>query len=155
MTGNRTRYVVDASVVVKLVVEEPLSDRVDALFDLLARDENTRLFVPDLLYTECANILWKYTNRFGMTANQARANLKRLNSLALDVFPTRPRLAGALRLASRFDISVYDACYVDLSKELKIPLLTADMKLVRKLEKSRTRIKPLDRLEIPSLNSSE
>ena len=30
--------VVDASVVVKLLVQEPLSDRVDALFNLMAQD---------------------------------------------------------------------------------------------------------------------
>lgn len=144
MTRKRTRYVVDASVVVKLLVQEPLSDRVDALFDLMAQDSETRLFAPDLLFMECANILWKYTKRFGMTRKEAHANLKRLESLALDTVSTHPYLAQALRLASRYDFSVYDACYVTVAKSLKAPLVTADMKLVRKVKGSRNRILALE-----------
>ena len=48
-------FVVDASVGIKLFVEEEFSEKVQALFDLLAKNPPTKLFVPDLFYVECAN----------------------------------------------------------------------------------------------------
>jgi len=60
-----TRCVVDASVGIKLFVSEPLSDKAQALFNRLASDLPADLHVPDLFYIECANILWKYSRRFG------------------------------------------------------------------------------------------
>ena len=65
MTESRPRYVVDASVGIKLFVEEEFSERVQALFSHLDADPSAELFVPDLFYIECANILLKNTRRFG------------------------------------------------------------------------------------------
>ena len=45
-------FIVDASVAVKWVVDEQFSDAARLL-------AGARLYAPDLLYIECANILWK------------------------------------------------------------------------------------------------
>jgi len=39
-----------------------------------------------------------------------------------------------LRIALSFDISSYDASYLALAEELKIPFITADQKLINKVE---------------------
>jgi predicted nucleic acid-binding protein len=39
-----------------------------------------------------------------------------------------------LNIAISNSISAYDACYVELSERLKLPLVTADDKLIRTLE---------------------
>ena len=64
--------VVDASVAIKLFVDEESSEQADKLFEQLASDPPTRFYVPDLLFIECANILWKYVRNYGYPAENAR-----------------------------------------------------------------------------------
>ena len=65
--------VVDASVGVKLVLVEVLSNEAHALFSHLAKDPAARFFTPDLFDIECANILWKQVRRFGCPLADAQA----------------------------------------------------------------------------------
>ena len=67
--------VVDASVGIKLFLREPLSDAAHAFFAHLAEDPPARLFVPDLFFVECANILWKYVRRFGYPVPRTETGL--------------------------------------------------------------------------------
>jgi hypothetical protein len=55
------QYVLDASVGIKLFIDEEFSDKVQRLFSGLAEDPEAEIYVPDLYYIECANILLKYT----------------------------------------------------------------------------------------------
>lgn len=63
MIATPIACVVDASVGIKLVIAEALSNETHALFEHLARDPAARFFVPDLFDLECANILWKLIQR--------------------------------------------------------------------------------------------
>jgi predicted nucleic acid-binding protein len=125
--------VVDASVAIKLFVVEPLSDRADILFDQLAQDPPARFYVPDLLFVECANILWKHVRRFGYPAENAREDVADLRALALHSVSTADLIADTLPIALVYEISAYDACYVALARYLSVPCVTADEALVRKL----------------------
>lgn len=49
----------DTSVCIKQFISDPLTAKVNQLFDHLAVPQ-TEFFVPDLFYIECANTLWKY-----------------------------------------------------------------------------------------------
>jgi predicted nucleic acid-binding protein len=128
------RYVVDASVGIKLFVEEEFSEQTHALFSHLAVDPPAELFVPDLFYIECANILLKYTRRFGRSLKDSQADLADLSRLALKSTPTADLMENALLLGSELDLSAYDACYAVLAQQLGIPLVTVDKPLARKLE---------------------
>ena len=127
-------YVVDASVGIKLFVDEEFSEQTHALFTHLAADPPAELFVPDLFYIECANIMLKYTRRFGRALKDSHADLVDLSRLALKSTPTVDLMENALLLASELDLSAYDACYAVLAQQLGIPLLTADQPLARKVE---------------------
>ncbi|MFQ5904436.1 MAG: type II toxin-antitoxin system VapC family toxin, partial [Candidatus Binatia bacterium] len=59
------RYVVDASVVIKLFVDEDLSEAARKLLEGMASPEPDEFFVPDLLFPECSNVLWKYVRFHG------------------------------------------------------------------------------------------
>ncbi len=134
MTESPFRYVVDASVGIKLFVDEEFSEQAHALFAYLAADPPTELFVPDLFYIECANILLKYTRRFGRSLEDSQADLIDLRRLALKPTSTVDLMENALLLASELNLSAYDACYAVLAQQLGIPLLTADQPLTRKFE---------------------
>ena len=64
--------VVDANVVIKLFLVEPSSEGADALFGHLADTPAACFYVPDLLYSECASVLWKYVRRFGYPLARSR-----------------------------------------------------------------------------------
>ena len=134
MTESPFRYVVDASVGIKLFVDEEFSEQAHALFTYLAADPPAELFVPDLFYIECTNILLKYTRRFGRSLEDSQTDLIDLWRLALKPTSTVDLMENALLLASGLSLSAYDACYAVLAKQLDIPLLTADQPLARKLE---------------------
>jgi predicted nucleic acid-binding protein len=125
--------VVDASVVIKLFVDEELSDRAIALFGLLRGDDPPRFYVPDLFFIECANILWKYVRRLGLQQKDALHAISNLIKLPLHPVATTALLPGSLALAIENGITAYDAGYVSLADRLNTTLVTADGKLIRKL----------------------
>ena len=133
-------YVLDASVGIKLFIEEEDSDRVDALFQQFADDPAARLHVPTLFYTECTNILWKVVRRGERSATDVQSDVRDLLSLALNRIDTVPLLPEILRLACKRDITVYDATYVVTAQSLDSKLVTADERLYRKLEGVKAKI---------------
>ena len=128
--------VVDASVGIKLFLDEPLSDRADALFDHLADDPPARFHVPDLFFIECTNILWKYARYHGYPPDNARQDVTDLSGLGLAAVPTQELIDAALQLALDRGITAYDASYVVLAHRLDLPLVTADKPLARRLASS-------------------
>lgn len=134
MTDAPFRLVVDASVGIKLFVEEEYSDKVHRLFEQLACDLPAIFYVPDLFYIECTNILLKYTRRFGRSLEDSRADLVDLSCLSLRVFPTAELMEGALLLAAEQNITAYDACYGVLASRLDLPLVTADKQLAKAVD---------------------
>lgn len=126
MSDDRLRFVVDASVGIKLFVNEPLSDQAHALFARLTEDPPAEFYVPDLFYIECANILLKYVRRFGRPLEDAQADLADLNRLALKSVSTADLMEDALSLAARTNLTAYDACYAVLAQKLNDPLITTD-----------------------------
>lgn len=133
MTDQPLCCVVDASVAIKLFVDQPFSDRAIALFSQLEIVRSAQFHVPDLFYVECANVLWRYVRVASYPADRAREGLARLKRLALQSATTSDLITNAFDLALAHRISAYDACYVELAQRLNIPLITADQKLVQAL----------------------
>ena len=125
--------VVDASVAIKLFVEEEHAAKADRLFQGLAETPPSRLFVHDLFYFECANILWKYVWRYGLAPEEARRHIADLRLLPLQVAPASSLLEACLALAIETNVTAYDASYAVLARSLQAPLVTADERLTRKL----------------------
>ena len=115
------------------VISDDGSQQAYLLFSCLAVDPPAIFFVPDLFYIECTNILWKYVQRFGYPAENARQNIDDLLSLALHGIPTASLAPDALDLALAFDLSAYDASYAALAQRLELPFITADNPLAQKL----------------------
>lgn len=121
-----TRYVVDASVGVKLFVAEPFSQQTGTLIGQPSRDSPAGIYVPDLSYGECANLLWKHVRRCEHPAEVARQNLIDLRALALRRISTAGLVSDVPEIALAYDVNVYDGGYVALAKSLRLPLVTAD-----------------------------
>ena len=125
--------VFDASALIKYVIDEEETLIVEQIVDALLNDDEAMIYVPDLLFIECANILWKKVRRGEVDAKTAEKEVSDLTSIELDSTPTADLMTRALQLACAHGISAYDACYLALAERLSVPLLTADDRLIRQL----------------------
>jgi predicted nucleic acid-binding protein len=115
-------YVVDASVAVKLVIEEHDSAKADRLL-------RHRMVAPDLIWSECANILWKCVRR-GIVAGPAAAlACDALLRLPFEIAEAAVLMPAALRRAVALDHPAYDCLYLELAARRNLPLVTADRRL--------------------------
>lgn len=86
--------------------------------------------VPDLMIHEFSNFLCL---RSGLKPALAQKLLENLWSLGLTVFPVDRELSLlALRFASLYGLTAYDAAFVALSSRLQATLVTADRTLHEK-----------------------
>jgi len=143
------RCVVDASIAIKLFVSQPQSDLAINLFAQLEADPPAQFYIPEFFYVECANVLWQYVRRTNYPLLQAQQNISRLKLLALQPTPASKLVSEALETAATYSISAYDACYVELSNRLNVPLITADQKLIRALASQPYAVYSLDTFSVP------
>ena len=136
MSNAPLRYVVDASVGIKLFVEEEFSEQAHTLFSYLAADPPAELYIPDLFYIECTNILLKYTRRFGRSLDDLQSDVADIKLLSLRPTSTAELMEDALLLAAVNSLTAYDACYAVLSQKLEVPLITADERLSKAIKSS-------------------
>jgi predicted nucleic acid-binding protein len=120
-----TDLVIDASVAIKWVIEEPGTREALSL-------RRHRLFAPDLLVAECANILWKKTRRNELTLQEALLAARLLQRADIELAPMRALLEPATRLAIALDHPAYDCAYLALAEGLCCDLVTADQRLCAK-----------------------
>ena len=133
MISRPKRWICDASVAAKLFFEEPHSDKAHELFSDLGQDSQVRIYAPELICLEFANILAKRHRQGLIRSAQATLMEKEFSSLAMDLIPDSALASEALFLGLRLGISAYDAAYVTLSLRLNVPLVTADGRLLSSL----------------------
>ena len=127
-------FVVDASVGVKLFLDEPGAPEAERLFALLGHDPPHVIAVPDLFFIECGNVFRSRVHRRLMTPEEARKAFAILRALPLQTVASPDLAPLALDIALAHGLSVYDATYAALAERLGVPLVTADGKLAKKLE---------------------
>ena len=128
-----TDAVVDSSVIVALVTPEKHSDWAT---EKIRKHEYPH--VLDLSFYEVANALEnKVSSNFGREdATAALGQAERIMDL-YTVHRFSEILAEALNNAFELKISVYDAAFLALADKVNSKLITLDIKLARKLEKTR------------------
>jgi predicted nucleic acid-binding protein len=117
------KIVVDASVALKWVLNEPDKDAADALM----RDE---LLAPDLLRIEAANALWAFQRRGGMTADEVQDRLALLVASPVRFASHAQDVDQALSIACRLSHPVYDCVYLALAMREQATMVTADKRFL-------------------------
>jgi predicted nucleic acid-binding protein len=125
--------VIDASIAVKWVVEE------EGTPQALRLRQRMKLIAPELLAAECANILWKKVQRGELAKDEAVLAARLLQAAEIELVPTRVLLEPATRLAIELDHPAYDCIYLALAIERDCRFVTADQRLLRKLDQGRRR----------------
>lgn len=120
------RFVVDASVLFKILVSE-------ADTDLAIRLLQAGVGAPDLIFSEVANALWKAHRRGGIALNDLRRAASVLTRVDLDVIEGRLLTGAALKHAAALDHAAYDCIYLALAEREGVPVVTADARFQRKV----------------------
>lgn len=113
------KWVVDASVAAKWLAPEPDSPLAETLLD----DE---LIVPDLLYAEVGNILWKKQLRGEMDAATVQIGVRWLLQFPMQVHDSAGLLSDAVALALQLQHPAYDCFYLALARRADVALVSAD-----------------------------
>lgn len=119
------RLVIDASVAIKWVVEEEGTAEALAL-------RRFQLTAPDLIMSECANILWKKVRRNELSAEEAAFAGRLLTNADIELVPTRPLMDAAIEIAVLLDHPAYDCLYLALAERNDVTFVTADSRLIAK-----------------------
>ena len=128
MTGS---VVVDASLVVKWLVDEEYSDKAHAALQSWVDRDITRI-APYLMPVEVANALHRRMLRGELSVDDTTRMIARLLDSSLELHQTAGLHARALQLASELNQNaVYDAHYLALADIVGCELWTADERLYR------------------------
>lgn len=120
------RYIVDASFVLAFLLPDEYNEDVDIIFNQF-KAGITELSSTPLLHFEVANGLEVAQLRKRISLSYCKERLKEFINYRINL--TDVDLISVLDLAQKDNLTVYDACYLYLSKSEGIPLLTLDKKL--------------------------
>lgn len=119
--------IVDASVAVKWFAEEPLSDKAELV--LAGPDD---LIAPALVLAELGNALRKKAAQNILTREQAIDALREAPSFFVRLYPLPDLALRATEIAFDLRHPVYDCFYLALAERERLPLVSADERLLRK-----------------------
>lgn len=122
-------FVVDASVVVAWCLEDESSDAADAAVARLMAEGG---MAPAHWPIEVASAL-RSAERHGRLDEASIARLRpRLGALPVEILPVELSTAlSVIETARRHDLSVHDACYLDLADIRGVGLATVDARLAQ------------------------
>lgn len=142
------KYVLDASVAFKWVVSESDSDKANFLRDECHKQVH-ELVAPDFYPLELAHALTRSERQGRITVGQARLYWTDTMTTSLLLFTSESLTVRAIDISSQMRIGVYDCVYVALAERENCDFVTADDKLVNRLQSTFPFIKHLSALPSP------
>lgn len=130
--------VVDASVAVKWVIDEPDSD--------LARRvaaSGEALIAPELVLAEAGNVLWRLVKTGRIGADQAAAAELELRSTFDRLVPIAELSAAALAIAVKLGHPIYDCYYLALAQHVSADVVTNDARLLSRSAASPVKVRAM------------
>lgn len=118
--------VVDASVVIKLAVEEDGRDEIRALLS----NEDDSVVAPEWMLIEVANALWRKWRMGEIERAQAEQAMEHVITSFPDLVSAAVLAQAALKIALELDHPVYDCAYLACARHVAGKLVTADRRLI-------------------------
>jgi predicted nucleic acid-binding protein len=136
-----SEFVLDASVALAWVLDNPIAGYAIAIRKMLASGK--RGLVPALWHLEVANGLTTAERRHDLVGADVDAALATLQATAVGMLDTDSSLISveeALASARSFQLTAYDAVYLELARRERLPLATLDKRLRTEALKAGIRI---------------
>ena len=122
--------VFDASYSASWFISDERSPEAERVFERVLRGRLTG-WVPGLWFYEIANALVQACNRKRLSGNGVEDAWGVMLALPLEVDQAEvAAMRRVSRLARQFELSAYDAAYLELADRLQVPLLTNDRELM-------------------------
>ena len=124
------RFVLDASVALAWFVDNPVAPYATRVRKSLASD--ARAVVPGLWQVEMANGLAVAERRGIMTPTNAKAGITVIEQLLTQTIESSAEFISirqVLATAQTFELTAYDAIYLETARHERLPLATLDRKL--------------------------
>lgn len=123
------QFVFDASALLRLFLEDgPVPESLTGVMDLVETGEAS-FVVPELFWAETAHVLHRRQKQGLLASTELPRLWDDLSGLPARSLGHQPFMPSALKLASRYNLSVYDALYLAIAVGGEIPLLTVDDQL--------------------------
>ena len=121
-------FVLDCSMTMAWIFSDEASEASDAVRESLIKDHAV---VPSLWAIEVANVLLVATRRGRLSEPEWPKLLDDLMALPISVDneTSDQALTNSLQLANRYDLSAYDAVYLELARRKALPVASLDNKL--------------------------
>lgn len=120
--------VIDASAALEWVLQTPKGGQVEHRIQM-RRGAGRRLFAPQLLDVEVAQVLRRHCARGLLSGVRAEAAFNDVLQMPVSRYPHEPLMLRVWEL--RQNLTAYDAVYVVLAEALDVPLLTCDPSIAR------------------------
>ena len=121
-------FVLDSSVALAWVLPDEANPQLDRVCDRLTDDI---ALVPPVWPLEIGNVLLIAVKRGRLTARDVSLLITELRALPVEIDATSTERAveETLSLARKYELTTYDASYLELAKRRGMPLATLDPKL--------------------------
>jgi predicted nucleic acid-binding protein len=122
--------VVDASIAVSWLLNEELSESAERVLERM--QANVPVVVPVLWLLEITHVLFTAERRKRIDKKHRDAALDRVERMPITISsaPTAGDLKTLRALAEKHQLTAYDAEYLRVAKELKLPLASLDKNLI-------------------------
>lgn len=121
-------FVIDNSVVCGWFLSNQATPYTDAMAQRLLDDTAV---APGLWPLELANVLRTACKRGAIVAQRAQEISGEISTLPITIDATPQSSSALLALALRFDLTSYDAAYLELALRLQLPIATQDDALMQ------------------------
>jgi len=124
--------VVDCSFFMSSILPDEIQNKVEEIFYRISQREFI-VYVPSIFYLECSNVLVSSLsrNRINQESFEEYSNLLKLMPITVDKFSaTTESIYSISRLANKYNLSSYDASYLDLAIRLEASISSLDKKLL-------------------------
>lgn len=122
------RFVLDNSVVMRWLLEDGSAERLAYADKVLVLLEQAEALVPGIWSLEAANVILKSQAKGRVSDARVAEFLGLLHTMPIstDTSTASRALGDTLHLARRFNLSSYDAAYLELALREGLPLATLD-----------------------------
>ena len=129
---NTVRFVIDTSALISFLLPDEISNqKIKEVFNSFATEDYT-FYAPHLLIYEVANVLKTAVVRGRVNAKDAKVIFEKF--LNLPIIFLKVDYVKALELSLKYNLTFYDASYMQLAIQKKADLLTLDKRLTNLLK---------------------
>ena len=129
---NTVRFVIDTSALISFLLPDEISNqKIKEVFNSFVTEDYT-FYAPHLLIYEVANVLKTAVVRGRVNAKDAKVIFEKF--LNLPIIFLKVDYAKALELSLKYNLTFYDASYMQLAIQKKADLLTLDKRLTNLLK---------------------